>query len=40
MTESDNSVSKIIELPLLASRGVVVFPHMIIPLLVGRDKSC
>jgi ATP-dependent Lon protease len=39
MTESDNSVSKIIELPLLASRGVVVFPHMIIPLLVGRDKS-
>lgn len=27
------------ELPLLASRGVVVFPHMVIPLLVGRDKS-
>ncbi|MFW6022077.1 MAG: endopeptidase La [Halanaerobiaceae bacterium] len=26
-------------LPLLASRGVVVFPHMVIPLLVGRDKS-
>ena len=30
---------KIMELPLLASRGVVVFPHMVIPLLVGRDKS-
>jgi len=29
----------IIELPLLASRGVVVFPHMVIPLLVGREKS-
>ena len=27
------------ELPLLASRGIVVFPHMVIPLLVGRDKS-
>ncbi|MCC3144038.1 endopeptidase La [Halanaerobium sp. Z-7514] len=27
------------ELPLLASRGVIVFPHMVIPLLVGRDKS-
>lgn len=30
---------EIIELPLLASRGVVVFPHMVIPLLVGREKS-
>ncbi|ACL70240.1 endopeptidase La [Halothermothrix orenii] len=30
---------KYIELPLLASRGVVVFPHMVIPLLVGREKS-
>ncbi len=25
--------------PLLASRGVVVFPYMVVPLLVGRDKS-
>ncbi len=34
--EDKNNIS---ELPLLASRGVVVFPHMVIPLLVGRDKS-
>ncbi|SDC75958.1 MULTISPECIES: endopeptidase La [unclassified Candidatus Frackibacter] len=27
------------ELPLLVLRGLVVFPHMVIPLLVGRDKS-
>ncbi len=32
-------LDKFSELPLLASRGVVVFPHMVIPLLVGRDKS-
>jgi len=30
---------EIVELPLLASRGVVVFPHMVVPLLVGREKS-
>ena len=36
--DKDNK-KQIIELPLLASRGVVVFPHMVIPLLVGRDKS-
>ena len=28
-----------IELPLLPLRDVVVFPHMVIPLFVGRDKS-
>src|SRR6056297_117191 len=28
-----------LELPLLASRGVVVFPYMVVPLLVGREKS-
>jgi ATP-dependent Lon protease len=38
MSEKDTT-KKIMELPLLASRGVVVFPHMVIPLLVGRDKS-
>ncbi|RAK08980.1 ATP-dependent proteinase [Halanaerobium saccharolyticum] len=38
MTE-ENEIKEIMELPLLASRGVIVFPHMVIPLLVGRDKS-
>ncbi|HEY1181522.1 MAG TPA: LON peptidase substrate-binding domain-containing protein, partial [Rhodocyclaceae bacterium] len=28
-----------LELPLLALRDVVVFPHMVIPLFVGRPKS-
>jgi len=28
-----------IDLPLLALRDVVVFPHMVIPLFVGRPKS-
>jgi len=26
-------------LPLLPLRDVVVYPHMVIPLFVGRDKS-
>jgi len=29
----------VIELPLLPLRDVVVYPHMVIPLFVGRDKS-
>ncbi len=37
--EHNDKQIEIVELPLLASRGVVVFPHMVIPLLVGRDKS-
>jgi ATP-dependent Lon protease len=28
-----------IELPVLPLRDIVVFPHMIVPLFVGRDKS-
>ena len=28
-----------IELPLLPLRDVVVFPHMVIPLFVGRPRS-
>jgi len=39
LAESNKKIEKIQELPMLASRGVVVFPHMVIPLLVGRDKS-
>ena len=31
--------TEIIELPLLPLRDVVVFPHMVIPLFVGREKS-
>ena len=30
---------EIIELPLLPLRDVVVYPHMVIPLFVGRDRS-
>lgn len=35
----ENEIKDVMELPLLASRGVIVFPHMVIPLLIGRDKS-
>ncbi|MGY8832173.1 MAG: LON peptidase substrate-binding domain-containing protein, partial [Pseudomonadales bacterium] len=28
-----------IELPLLPLRDVVVYPHMVIPLFVGREKA-
>ncbi|HOM06663.1 MAG TPA: endopeptidase La [Syntrophales bacterium] len=33
------SKDKLLQLPLLPLRDVVVFPHMIVPLFVGRDKS-
>ena len=38
---SDNSqpVSPVLQLPLLPLRDVVVFPHMISPLFIGRSKS-
>lgn len=36
---ADIEDNNVIELPLLASRGVVIFPHMVLPLLVGRDRS-
>ena len=29
----------ILTLPLLPLRDIVVFPHMVIPLFVGREKS-
>ncbi|TWI53784.1 ATP-dependent Lon protease [Pseudomonas duriflava] len=32
-------MNKVIELPLLPLRDVVVYPHMVIPLFVGREKS-
>jgi ATP-dependent Lon protease len=31
--------SPLIELPLLPLRDVVVYPHMVLPLFVGREKS-
>ncbi|WP_111640850.1 endopeptidase La [Marinimicrobium alkaliphilum] len=39
MDHTDVSVSATNELPLLPLRDVVVYPHMVIPLFVGRDKS-
>ncbi|OKY25366.1 endopeptidase La [Thalassotalea sp. PP2-459] len=39
MSEESNPVSKINEVPVLALRDVVVYPQMVIPLFVGREKS-
>lgn len=38
MTDSPTPVSPLI-LPVLPLRDIVVFPHMIVPLFVGREKS-
>src|SRR5574343_1000960 len=37
--ESRDLPAEMLELPLLPLRDVVVFPHMVIPLFVGRPKS-
>jgi len=43
MTDKPNKATKpsadLVELPVLPLRDVVVFPHMVIPLFVGREKS-
>ena len=37
---SDKKSSKNTErLPLLPLRDVIIFPHMVVPLFVGREKS-
>jgi ATP-dependent Lon protease len=36
---TDTTRPETLELPVLPLRDVVVFPHMVIPLFVGRDKS-
>src|SRR5688500_6426770 len=35
----DRTEHDVLQLPVLPLRDVVVFPHMVIPLFVGRDKS-
>ncbi len=39
VTKSTKSTTAIADLPILPLRDVVVFPHMVIPLFVGREKS-
>jgi ATP-dependent Lon protease len=38
-TETSEHSDDMVEYPLLAVRDAVVFPHMMIPLFVGRDRS-
>src|SRR3569623_2740496 len=35
----ESDMSDIRTLPVLPLRDIVVFPHMVVPLFVGRDKS-
>ena len=39
MTEPTTTTTQPLQMPLLPLRDVVVFPHMVIPLFVGRPKS-
>ncbi len=37
--KEDSPSSSLLDLPLLPLRDIVVFPHMVVPLFVGRDRS-
>lgn len=37
--DMSSTVNSLVEVPVLPLRDVVVFPHMVIPLFVGREKS-
>ena len=39
MSDDNNIIDYSMSFPLLPLRDVVVFPHMVIPLFVGREKS-
>ena len=39
MSIPNDQMTNLVQLPLLPLRDVVVFPHMVIPLFVGRPKS-
>jgi ATP-dependent Lon protease len=39
MDHAQEAENQYVDLPLLPLRDVVVYPHMVIPLFVGRDKS-
>ncbi|MEX0300109.1 MAG: LON peptidase substrate-binding domain-containing protein, partial [Kordiimonas sp.] len=39
MSDSSSESPNTVVLPVLPLRDIVVFPHMIVPLFVGRDKS-
>jgi len=39
MSIANDPLTNMVQLPLLPLRDVVVFPHMVIPLFVGRPKS-
>ena len=39
MSTANDQLTNMVQLPLLPLRDVVVFPHMVIPLFVGRPKS-